>query len=194
MIFLVLLLNLGISWWNCYALGGIWAESKALGGFIRVVAWCAATQAAIGFSSVIGVVLGYIVYSLGYMTPETVKGAMSLWYILIIIPALGTGFILMIFSWIVAWRERDLLSMGTAAWNTFAQFHNMYQAIDGIGEAFKGVGSLFEDATESKEWFLVLVAILVVSASLFGGIFLTAYLIKKYAGRLPVPDRHMLRA
>ena len=194
MIFLVLLLNLAISWWNCYALGGIWAESRALGGFIRVVAWCAATQAAIGFSSVIGFVLGYVVYSFGLMTPETVKGAVSLWYLLIIIPALGTGFILMIFSWIVAWRERSLLSMSTAGWNTFAQFYNMYQAFTGIGSAFREVGDFLADLSDSKEGLLVVVAILVVCVSLFGGVFLTAFLIKKYSGRLPLPDRHMMRA
>lgn len=193
MIVLLLAINLGISWLNCYSVGGIWAESKALGGFVRLLAWCGAIQAAIGFSSVIGFGIGYVVYSLGYLTPEAAKGAVSLWYLLIIIPALGTGFILMINSWIVAYRERSLLNMGTAAWNTFAQFHNMYSAIDGIGDAFQGVGKMFDGDTD-KEGVIALLAVAIVGVSLFGGVLLTAYLIKKYAGRLPVPTRDHLRA
>jgi hypothetical protein len=187
MLFVLLAVNLGISWLNCYVLGGMWAESRALGGFSRVLAWCGATQSAIGFSSVIGVAVGFVLHSMGYLPAKVATGAASLWYLLIIIPALGTGLVLTIHSWIVAYRERSLLNMGTAAWNTYAQLQNMYGAIDGIGEALGGVGKLFDG--EDSDGAPVLLAILLVAIALGGGVILTALLIRKYAGRLPVPAR-----
>ncbi|MGF3998906.1 hypothetical protein ACQX8C_14305, partial [Staphylococcus aureus] len=67
MIALMLALNFGISWWNCYAVGGIWVESRSLGGWIRVLAWSGAIQAAIGFSSVFLFVLGGAAFAFGVL-------------------------------------------------------------------------------------------------------------------------------
>ena len=188
MIFVLLCINFAISWFNCYAVGGMWAESKALGGWPRLLAWCGAIQSAIGFSSVIGFALGAALHAFGYLPPSVAKAAVSLWYLLIIIPAIGTGLIITIESWIIAFRERSLLNMGTAAYNTFAQIHNMYGAIDGIGDALSGVGDLFFSDSDDDAPVLLLTIVL-VGAALFGGIFLTYALIRKYSGRLPVPSR-----
>ncbi|WP_175787508.1 hypothetical protein [Burkholderia anthina] len=187
MIFLFLALNLAVSWLNCYMLGGIWAESKAVGGFSRVLAWCGAVQSAVGFSSVIGAVMGYALFVTGHLPPKVAAGAVSLWYLLVIIPVIGTGLLITIQSWIVACRERSLLSMGAAAYNTFAQLHNMYGALDGIPEGLGAVGKLFD--SKDKDSAPVLLAIVLVVVALGGGILLTALLIRKYAGRLPLPER-----
>ena len=186
LILLLLAINFGVSWFNCYAVGGMWAESKAIGGWTRLLAWCGAIQAAIGFSSVIGFAVGFALHATGHLPPNVAKGAASLWYLLVIIPAIGTGLIITIESWIIAFRERSLLNMGTAAYNTFAQIHNMYGAIEGIGEAFKGIGDLFD--SDNKDAAPVLLAITLVVIALGGGIILTALLIRKYAGRLPLPE------
>lgn len=188
MIIALLAVNFAISWLNCYVLGGIWAESRALGGFPRVLAWCGATQSAIGFSSVIGAIVGYVLFVTGHLSPKVATGAAALWYLLVIIPAIGTGLIITIQSWIVALRERSLLSMGTAAWNTFAQVRNMYGAIEGIPGALSEVGKLF-DSDDKDGAPLSLLAILIVVAALGGGVLLTVLLIRLYAGRLPVPER-----
>jgi hypothetical protein len=188
MLFLLLALNLGISWLNCYVLGGIWAESRALGGFSRVLAWCGAVQSAIGFSSVIGAVVGYALFVTGHLPPKVAVGVASLWYLLIIIPAIGTGLIITVQSWVVAFRTRSILDMGSAAYNTFAMAHNIYSAANGgISEALGGVGKLFDG--EDGDGVMVLLAIALVAVSLGGGVLLTAILIRKYAGRLPVPSR-----
>ena len=44
MLFLVLGLNLVISFLNARNVGRIWAESKAVGGWVRLLAWCGAIQ------------------------------------------------------------------------------------------------------------------------------------------------------
>ena len=43
--------NLGISIWNAYAVGGAWVESNHAGGFSRLVAWAGAVMSAFGFTS-----------------------------------------------------------------------------------------------------------------------------------------------
>ena len=188
MIIILLAINFAISWLNCYVLGGIWAESRALGGFPRVLAWCGATQSAIGFSSVIGAIVGYVLFATGHLPPKVATGAEALWYLLVMIPVIGTGLIITIQSWIVAFRERSLLNMGIAAWNTFAQVRNMYAAIDGIPAELAEVGKLF-DSNDKDDAPLSLLAILLVVIALGGGILLTVLLIRRYAGRLPVPAR-----
>jgi hypothetical protein len=189
MIFLLLTLNFAISWFNCYSVGGIWSESKALGGWIRIVAWCAAIQSAIGFSSVIGFVVGFVALKMGYLPMKAAEAAASLWYLAIILPALGTGLVLTIQSWIVAFRERSLMNMGTAAWNTFAQLHNMYGAVSGIGNALSSFGDFLTSDKDDDGGALVLLVIALVAVALAGGAILTTVLIRHYAGRLPLPVR-----
>jgi len=186
----LLALNFAISWWNCYAVGGMWVESKAIGGWTRLVAWSAAAQSAIGFSSVILFALGGIGYATGHLPPRALSAGASLWYLLIILPVIGTGLVLTIHSWIIAYRERDLMSMGTAAWNTFAQAKNLYDAIDGVPQAFGQVMSFFKtDEDDDAQSQLMALVVVIVAASLLGGVILTYALIRKYAGRLPAPVR-----
>lgn len=193
---LILALNFGISWWNCYALGGIWAEARALGGWPRFLAWCGATQAAIGFSSVALALFAGIAYATGHLPDKALQAAAGLWYLLVIIPALGTGLALTIQSWIVAFRERSIANMGIAAYNTLAQVHNLYGAIDGIGQAFgavkdmlPGFGGDSDSDSDSAEAAMALLIIGLVIGALLSGVLLTGALIARYSGRLALPAR-----
>lgn len=190
---LLLALNFGISWWNCYAVGRVWEETKAVGGFMRVLAWCGAIQSAIGFSSVIGAILGYIAFQLGYLPPPILKGAVSFWYVLVIIPCVSTGLIITLESWNQWWRDRSLTNLGVAGWNTFAQVHNTVGMIQNFGPALDDVGDLFEALTSSDDAKAKLagVAIFLVIAALAGGILLTMVLIKKYSGSVALPERSL---
>ena len=194
MVYLILLLNLAISWANCWAVGRIWNESRALGGFVRVLAWSGAIQAAIGFSSVVGFAAGVIAHSLGYLPPHAIKAAASLWYLLIIIPALGTGLIITVHSWIVAYRERSLLNMGVAAYNTFAQAHNMIGAVSGIGDAWKAAADLFDTDSEDAGSTVTMAVLALVAFAILGGILLTYVLVRKYAATSTLPAPNFAKA
>jgi len=185
---LLLLINLGIAWWNCYAVGSTWPETKAAGGFTRVLAWCGAIQSAVGFSMAIGAVELCILKATGHLPPRIMNGALSLWYLLIIVPVIGSGLAITIQSWITFWRERTIGNFGVTAWNTYAQLSNMYQAIDGVGAAFKGVGDLFSSSDEDDDssWQI---AVALVAIALLGGVLLTRALIFHYAGRRPLVQR-----
>ncbi len=65
MLILVLGLNLVISFLNARNVGRVWAETKAIGGWIRVVAWAGAIQSAIGFTYVYAFIVAYIAVSTG---------------------------------------------------------------------------------------------------------------------------------
>src|SRR3546814_11235201 len=95
----LLRLNGAISWWNAYACGRNWIEARMLGGWPWVMVCCGAIQSAIGFSMVYGTVELGALYLVGYLPPETVKLAMDFWYVMIVIPALGSGLLLPITSW-----------------------------------------------------------------------------------------------
>jgi hypothetical protein len=119
------------------------------------------------------------------------RGALSLWYVLVIIPALGTGFFLTIESWIVAFRERSLLSIGTVSWNTFAQVDNTAGAYTGFGDALGDIGKLFDsdDEDHGASYLVLLVVVGLVTVALAGGVLLTYMLIRMYAGTRPKPGR-----
>lgn len=187
----LLALNGFISWWNCKVTGSIWVEARQAGGFMYVLAWCGAVQAAVGFSSVLIFGMAFGAYSFGYLPKEYANAAISLWYLLIIFPALGTGLVITVHSLITAWRERNIANMGIAAWNTFAQASNMYRAIDGIPNAWNAVSAVLSSSdgkgkkdNDSKAALLILIAVLAV----IGGIIITTSLIRYYAAQnLPKP-------
>lgn len=190
MIILLLALNFGIAWFNCWSVGGIWIESKALGGFPRVLAWCGAIQSVIGFSCLFVYALAFGLHAFGKLSDHAYNAALSLWYLLVIIPCIGSGLIITIQSWIVAFRDRSISNLGVAGYNTFAQAYNMYQAIDGIGDAFGIVGSLFDsDSKDEDDSGAGALVVVVVLLALFGGVVLTWALIRLYSARLPKPAR-----
>lgn len=184
-ILLVMLVNLGISWLNCWSCGHMWKESKIIGGWMRVLVWCGAIQAAIGFSSALMILLVAVAYGTGHLPPEYVKHAFSLWYLLVIFPALGTGLLITIHSLAEAWRERSAINIGIATWNTMATAKNIYDAANGgISSAWGDVGKLFSSSdSDDASGALVMLVLLIVAASLAGGILLTWVLIRHYAAK-----------
>jgi hypothetical protein len=186
MLLLMLLLNFVVSWANCWSVGRAWNEAKALGGWGRLLTWCGAVQAAVGFSSVIGFLFGTVLHLAGKLPPTVAQGAVSLWYLFIIVPALSTGLVILVESWRVAIRERSWSSTAAAGYNTIAMGHNLYGASDGIGQALANVGKLFSGKDEDSDNMAVLALGLAVAA-LLGGVILTAVLVRHYASRERLP-------
>src|SRR6266436_2256340 len=50
MLFLLLILNFAISWFNAWSVGRVWIESKMIGGLFRMTVWCGAIMSAFGFT------------------------------------------------------------------------------------------------------------------------------------------------
>lgn len=183
----IVILNCGISWWNCKVAGSIWVEAKKVGGFMRVLVWCAAIQSAVGFSSALIVIMAFGALAFGYLPPEHAQAALSLWYLLIIIPAIGSGLIITLHSLITAWRERNMANMGVAAWNTFASGMNIYNAVSDIPDAWEAVGKVFSGDKKGDTKASALL-ILIVVVAIAGGILITMSLIKHYAAQAKIPE------
>jgi hypothetical protein len=114
----------------------------------------------------------------------------SLIYLMIIVPAIGSGIIITIQSWINFAREKSLMNLGVAGWNTFAQAYNTYNAIQSFGPALdtvqEGLGGLFDgdgDSDNSTMRVLLLAAII-----LLAGVMTTTVIIRRYEASLPVSE------
>lgn len=86
------------------------------------------------------------------------------------------------------------MNIGVAAYNTFAEVHNTMSAINGLGPAFQSVGKMFAsvasgrgDAKGKAAMLGAMIAIAVVVFALSAGVILTAVLIHRYAGTVPLP-------
>jgi hypothetical protein len=118
------------------------------------------------------------------------KATIDLAYVVLFPGLFISGTFIWIESLVIGWRRRDLPSIATASWNTFAEIHNAYSAVEGFGSAVKSVGSMFGDWDEDDlTGIAVVAAVVIVLAALAGG-FLTTELIRRhYAASRPLPQR-----
>ena len=186
----VMILNLVISFLNARNVGRIWAESKAVGGWVRLLAWCGAIQSAVGFTFVYAIVVSYIAVSTGYLPASMLGVLSSLIYLMIIVPAIGSGIIITIQSWINFVREKSLMNLGVAGWNTFAQAYNTYNAIQSFGPALdtvqEGLGGLFDGDSDSDN--STMRVILLAAIILLAGVMTTTVIVRRYEASLPVSE------
>lgn len=144
---LIVGIGLGVAYWNARIAGKIWLESKAVGGWIRVVAWCGAIQSAVAFALVYTVVVGIPLALYLKVKVEFFEYWMD-WLAVFAVPALiGSSLIIAIESWRRWGRNRSLLNLGFAGWNTVSSVSSLDKDLSAIGEA---VGRLFHVFSSSK--------------------------------------------
>jgi hypothetical protein len=180
MLVLILLLNYGISWLNAYSVSKMWLDAKAAGFWAQLMCWCGAIMAASGFSWCYVILVLYGVEQFGYIDKEAMVIGLKLGYLVLAPSILGTGLFITIDSWLKAYRDRSFLSVGTAAWNTYAQISNTIDAFQNYGGFLKDVGEAFgsltggsssDDDDDSKSLnprVVILLICIVVSACLAG--------------------------
>ena len=187
---LVLLINLWISWHNAKVIGLEWVESRYIGGWVRFMCWMGWLQSALGFTWCYVLILAVFAHSAEAINPATMRAVVDVGYVVLFPGLFISGTFIWIDSLVQAWRRRDLPSMATATWNTFAEVHNAYSAIDGMGDAMKSFGSLFSDTDEDTAKGVAVVAVIAIILAALAGGFLTTELIRRhYAGSRPLPDR-----
>ena len=169
-LFVLLVVNAGISFLNAYGAGAMYSEAKAIGGWSRIVNVSALIMAACGWSWVLLTIETIAAVTLGYLTPEEGQAMFSLGYLFLIIPLIGSGFALWANSLVRAYKTRKFGDVGVAGWNTFAQVHNVYSAAKHAPGAFKSVMDVFG---KSKDGRKLLAIILLVIVALGGGFFIT---------------------
>ena len=187
LVILVWLLNFGISIWNAYAVGLAWVETKHAGGWPRFMAWMGAIMSASGFSWCYLIVLAFAAQGLGWLTASQIVLFLRIGYVLLIPGILFSGMAIMLDSWAKAYRTGKVADIGIAAWNTYAEIHNTFHAIDSFGEAFGGIlDALNSDSSESDSKkggvVAVIVIFILVILALLSGAITTTLIIRRVAG------------
>lgn len=188
LVLFLLVWNFAISWLNCWFVGKTWAESKVVGGWTRLVTWAAAVMGASGFVWCNMLVLGFIasthvaILPLKYQLTDKGLGLLfNFGYALIIFPILGSGLAIWIDSVIQAYKQRDGMSIGVAAYNTFAMANNVYGAAKFLPTVFEKIKDSLEDS-DNKTSLVVIYTVLAISVG--AGIGLAYYIIHTTARRL----------
>src|SRR6202021_224955 len=166
MLFLLLILNFAISWFNAWSVGRVWIESKMIGGLFRMTIWCGAIMSACGFTWVYIALLGILAQSFQWLPARYIEGIFSFGYLVIILPLLGSGLGITASSWAQFWRQKNLINGGIAAWNTYAQISNIVSAVRFVPEAIGNVFSAFkgDDEEDNRALLLMLAVVLVAGA------------------------------
>lgn len=181
MTLIVMGVNFGISWWNAKQAGQSWLEAKALGGFVWVVTLCAAIQSALGFTTVICYVLASIAKGAGLLSDGAYQAVAALDYLMVIIPLIGTGLIITLASWRIAFREKSLASMGTAAYNTLAMAYDIASAaknIPSLIDSLKFLGSSGDGEKDDEDSGIGLKVVMIILVALALGILLTVWIVR----------------
>lgn len=176
--------NVFISFWNARVVGLAWGDRSAdYGGFMRLVLWSALVQSAVGFSMPILVLEAVIFRAAGVLSDAALRGMFSLWYLMVIVPLLGTGLVITAHSLVQAYRSRNWGDMAVAGYNTLATAHNIYDASSGIGSALKGFTSFADDDEENNGGMLVILVGILVALALAAGALITWGVVSHYQSR-----------
>lgn len=179
----LLLFNFAISAINAVSVGMAWGEAHIVGGWQKIVTYSAAIMSAAGFTWCYLIIVALAALQFSWLDEQTVQAMLSLGYLVIIFPILGSGIAIMINSWAYAWKNRNFSSIAIASYNTFAQGYNSFRAISMIPEAIKSVveGLSKSRSSDSKGTMGILLVILVVVVLIAGT--LTTIAIIKWVGK-----------
>lgn len=171
--FLMLILSLAISCWDAFVAGAIWREST---GWMKAVAASALIMAYCGFFQFAVILLALVAVAGGWFGQAALDAVLSLGYLLIIIPVLGSGLILTIESWGRFAQSRSLLDGATSAYNTYAMGRNVYDAAQGVPGAWETVAKFFDgDSKDSDDASAAMVILIIVLACFIAGGFTYAF-------------------
>lgn len=186
MIALLVLLNFVISVFNSWSVGRTWVETKAAGGAARFMSWMGAVMASCGFTWCYLVIIAEAATAM-HKFPSAYVGAMlSLGYLIIIVPLIGSGIAITVESWAIFWRRRTFGSAALAGYNTFADVYNIYEASRYVPGAWDTVRDLLlpkkrsssssssSDEDSGFAWIAILLAVLAV----FAGVLTAAAIIR----------------
>ena len=125
------------------------------------------------------------------LTEQALNAGFSLGYLIIIPGILFSGLMIWMDSIAQAWKKRSFGNIATASWNTFAEAHNIYSAMQGMPEAWSSVKDFFfssdsdssSDSDDDGKGKLALVVVLaIVVAAILGGIMTTWAIVNHHAG------------
>jgi len=195
-------LNFAISWWNAYVCGKVWAETKAVGGWRRFMAWVTAVMSGLGFSWCYLIVVALTCHFFGLLTIAQLGIALQLGYVVLAPCIVFACWMITVDSWANAYRNGGILNYGLAGYNAYATIHNTMSVFDNYGSALGDVFGFFTgggksgSSSSSDDNGGVLVAIVVIGVvlvALAAGVLTTMMIIKKVAASEELPTLDEIR-
>ena len=180
LIAIYLVITFAISCFNAYSVGNMWFEARVIGGWTRILAYCGAIMSAAGFSYVYTIIIGLVLYSIGVLDSGHFGMLISLVYLFLVIPIIGSGLAITVNSVIVAYHQRSWVNSGIASWNIMAQAYNMYSAISAVPASVKSVGGLFK-GSNNKDGLQAKIVIAIAIVAILGGSLTTIAIIRTVA-------------
>ena len=182
MLIFYILFTLGISVLNAWSCGKSWNDTRIAGGWQHFLNWCGATMSAVGFTWVYLIIVALAAGPGGFnkLSEHRIEQLVSLGYLAVIIPCIGSGIAITIQSWAHFWRNRTFGNAAVAGYNTWADLHNMYTAAHEIPSMLDNVGDLFKagkDEDDAKSGLVIALALLAICA----GMLTTAIIIRTVA-------------
>lgn len=183
---IMLIVNFAISWMNARTVGKMWSESKAIGGFPRVLAISGYIMSIAGFTMVYVTLLTIIIanvapnydYLSDFQAQMLLGFINDLSYVLIITAVLPTGIIIWINSLITFWRHKNLRTGAVAAWNTFATISNTVSAARNMPSAVGGIKRVLSN-NDRGSGNIIIIGVIVVLAAILGGYFTASAIMHK---------------
>lgn len=199
MVILFLVFSIVISVIDAWYCGQSWPETKAAGGFPRLLSWSCAIMSACGFTWAILITVGFIgmalpvpadpnasMHVVHVLSAQTFELMMELGYAAIVIPLICSGLVMTVGAWARFWRRRTFENAAYAGYNTAVDVYNIYNAVELLPDVLSGLGRVIggifdgdsdDDAAGKIGGAALTLVVGLVLVSICGGVLLTRALI-----------------
>jgi hypothetical protein len=126
------------------------------------------------------------------LPPAYIGAMLSLGYLAIVGPLIGSGIAITVESWAVFWRRRTFTNMAVAGYNTFADVYNIYEASRYVPSAWDTVkdvlwpkkrSSSSSSSSDGEGGGFTWIVILLVVLAIFAGVLTAAAIIRTVSER-----------
>jgi hypothetical protein len=163
--------------------------------------WMGAIMSAAGFTWCYLILEAFGAYQFQLLDQYWLGITLEAGYVVLVPVILFAGYAITLDSWARAFRNGGVLNYGAAAYNTWATYHNTYNAINSFGKAFGDVVDSFtgkgrgrsSDSKDSGNAAMALLVLLLLALSLILGIGTTAMIIRRNAAHGPLPSLDELK-
>ncbi len=135
---LIIVVDLLISLWNCYAAGyniGILSKRKKKSNFAKIASYSGLLLGYVGLAYVFSIIIGFIAYYLGYIGIGVFSGLLSFSFLVFGILIIGFGLLVTIQSIIIAIEKPNIWNILIAIYNVFAESFDIFAYAEGFSEA-----------------------------------------------------------
>lgn len=179
---LLLVANVVISFLNARAIGPVWRHRGEMGWGLWLVVWSAAIQSAIGFSLPVMLLELLGAYAAHWLPVGGAKLAFSVWYLLVIVPMVGTAITLTAHSLVAAWERPSARNVATSAWNVAVTADDLHHLAPAVKHASSAISDFdFSGGDDGEGMLAIIVVIGIVILGLCSGALMTKWLIDAHS-------------